>query len=77
MRSEQTGCKEVPASGAGLPGAWGLTAPSHSLEPMDTSNMSLLPSRLPPEEVFLDYLDWRGGEQELQVIPGFLWCFSS
>lgn len=51
-RLEQTGCEEVLALGAwqehepGHPGVWGLTAPSHSLEPTDTSNMSFLSSCL-------------------------------
>ena len=69
LRSEQTGCEEILAldawqeRGPWLPGAWGRTAPSHRLEPTDTSNRSLLPSglRLRRKCSWITFTRGRGG----------------
>lgn len=78
-RLEQTGCEEVLALGAwqehepGHPGVWGLTAPSHSLEPTDTSNMSFLSSCLRRK---CSWITLTRGEERREGAAGNTWISS-
>lgn len=84
LRSEQTGCEEVLALdawqewGPWLPGAWGRTGrlrhTGWSPLTLQTGASCLLASASGGSVPGLPSLE---AEEELQVIPGFLWCFSS